>query len=114
MAENRKYKRVDVGSICVPSEETKRKNPDAMDYIKLNPRAAKDLIEALESAGDKGLFLNLETRSSKLASLENAVENGKLSEEHASPARERIENTPWYNPETKEGFVRFSVVLVNK
>lgn len=114
MAENKKYKRVDVGSVCVPSAETKKKNPGAMDYIKFNPRATKDLIEALEAAGDKGLFLNLETKESKLASLENAVENGKMSEEHAAPARERIEKTPWFDRETGEGFIRFQLVLVNK
>jgi len=52
------------------------------------------------------MYLNLESRESQLNGIELAVENGKLSEENAAKARERVEAIP--------DFVRFSIVLVTK
>ena len=97
------YKRLDVGSVVKADRE---KDPNAMDYIKINSRAKEALINALQNMGEKGLYLNLESKESKLVSIENAVENNKLSPENAAKARERAEAMP--------DFVRFNIVLVQK
>jgi len=96
-----KYSRVNAGSVV------KAKTKGEMDYIKINPKAKDDLIEALQNMDpEKGMYLNLESRESQLNGIELAVENGKLSEENAAKARERVEAIP--------DFVRFSIVLVTK
>lgn len=96
-----KYSRVNAGSVV------RSKVKGDMDYIKINPKAKDDLIEALNNMDpDKGLYLNLESKESQLTGIELAVENGKLSEENAAKARERVEAIP--------DFVRFQIVLVTK
>ena len=96
-----KYKRVNVGSVIKDKDKTKP------DYIKINPKAVPDLLQALQNYNEEqGLFLNLESKESQLNGIELAVENGKLSPENAAKARERIEGTP--------SFVRFQIVLVSK
>ncbi len=96
-----KYKRVNVGSVVKDQDKTKP------DYIKLNPKAIPDFIEALQNVKEgENMYLNLESKATQLSGLEYAVENGKLSPENAAKARERIEATP--------EFVRFQVILVNK
>ena len=73
------------------------------DYIKVNgDHLVKD-----------GMYLNLDTRTSQLESLNAAVMNGKLQEETAAKIRETIEKVPWYTPPTEKepakGFVRFQI-----
>lgn len=75
------------------AEILKSKDPTKPDYLKIT----EDITLK------KGDFLNLESKKSRLASLEKAVENGKLSEEVAGKIREGIEKTP--------EFVRFQVTI---
>lgn len=84
------YKRVEVGSVL------KSKDPTQPDYIKINT----DVVLK------KGDILNLESKKSKLASLEKNIENGKLSGDLADKIREGIEKMP--------EFIRFSIVKVTK
>lgn len=57
-------------------------------------------------------FLNLDNRKTQLQSLENAVSEGKLSEDIAEKARERINKVPWADKENKEGFVQFEISVM--
>jgi uncharacterized Zn finger protein len=84
------YKRKEIGSVL------KSKDPSQPDYIKIN----EDIVLK------KGDILNLESKKSKLASLEKNVENGKLSGDLADKIRESIEKMP--------EFIRFSIVKVTK
>jgi hypothetical protein len=94
MSNTKKYARNNIGSIV------KSKDPNKSDYIQIR----KDLKEALVlNAGD---FISVETKAFQLASLERAVASGKLSEEQAAPARERINKIP--------DFVRAELVVINK
>lgn len=84
------YKRFQIGSVL------KSKDASQPDYIKINEDVTLK----------KGDILNLESKKSKLASLEKNIENGKLSGDLADKIREGIENM-------KE-FVRFDIVKVTK
>lgn len=84
------YKRTQVGSVL------KSKDPTQPDYIKIN----EDVVLK------KGDILNLESKKSKLASLEKNIENGKLSGDLADKIREGIEKMP--------DFVRFEIVKVTR
>lgn len=82
-----KLKRQVVGSVCKATEEAKKKNPNAVDYIKMR---------------ESGKIYRLESPAYQLKSLEEAVTAGKLSEEVAGKVRERIEKIP--------DWVRFELV----
>ncbi len=82
-----RMKRRVVGSICKPTDEAKKKNPNAVDYIKMR---------------DGGKIYRLESPAYQLKSLEDAVAAGKLSEDVANSVRERIEKIP--------SWVRFELV----
>lgn len=84
------YKRTEIGSIL------KSKDPSQPDYIKIN----EDITLK------KGDTLSLESKKSKLASLEKNVENGKLSGDLADKIRGDIEKMP--------DFVRFQIIKVTK
>lgn len=84
------YKRVQVGSVL------KSKDASQPDYIKINA----DVVLK------KGDILNLESKKSKLASLDKNVENGKLSGDLADKIRGDIEKMP--------DFVRFEIIKVTK
>ena len=81
----KKMKRRVVGSVC------KSKDPGKVDYIKMRD-------------GDK--IYRLESPAYQLKSLEDAVAQGKLSEDLASKVRERIEKIP--------DWVLGEVILVTK
>ena len=96
-----KYKRYNVGSVLKSKEAGKN------SYLRLGGYNAEALMKALAKGdGEKGITLSLESKKSQLTSLEEAVAAGKLSEENAGKARERINKIPDY--------VLFEVVLVEK
>jgi hypothetical protein len=84
-----KYNRTTIGSV-VKGQDGKP------DYIKMN----KDVV--LKS----GDYLNLESKAMQLKSLDEAVNNGKLSEEVADKIRENVNKIP--------DFVRFQIVKIDK
>ncbi len=84
------YKRKQIGSVL------KSKDVSQPDYIKIT----EDIVLK------KGDILNLESKKSKLASLDKNIENGKLSGDLADKIREGIEKMP--------DFVRFEIVKVTK
>lgn len=84
------YRRKQIGAVL------KSKDPTQPDYIKIN----EDVVLK------KGDILNLESKKSKLASLEKNIENGKLSGDLADKIREGIEKMP--------DFIRFEIVKVTK
>ena len=83
----KKFRKV-IGSV------QKSKDASKPDYIKIS----NDVVLT------KGMFLNLESKKQQLASLEAAVEQGRLKEEYAVKARERIEKIP--------DFVRFEISVL--
>jgi hypothetical protein len=85
-----KWKRTVIGSIV------KNKDPKKGDYIKVN--GAHVLTD--------GQYLNLESKAAQLASLKEAIAEGKISGDNAKAAEERINKIP--------DFVRFQVVAVAK
>lgn len=85
-----KTRRVEVGSVVKSKEKGKP------DYIKVS----QDVVLK------KGQYLNLETKADRLASLDAAVESGKLNEEIAAKIRENVEKQP--------DWVRFSVSYIEK
>jgi len=95
-----KLKRLTIGSICKPQDETKSV------YIKLRGDTIDDFIEILKKANKKdGMYLNLESQKDQLASLDTAVKNGKLTEEIATKIRTRVEKIP--------AFVRYEIVALS-
>lgn len=72
MAARKKLKRQVVGSVCKPKQEGQ------VDYIKMRD----------------GKIYRLESAKYQLSQLENAVSQGKLSEEIAEKVRERIGKIP--------------------
>lgn len=84
------YKRTKVGSIL------KSKDTTQPDYFKIDN----------DISLKKGDILNLESKKSKLASLEKNVENGKLGGDLAEKIKGDIEKMP--------DFVRFEVIKVTK
>jgi len=90
-----KYKRTNIGSVI------KSQDPTRSNYIKLNLRNTGGTITLTD-----GQTLSVESKAYQLKSLESAVSSGKLSEENASKARERIEKIP--------EFVLGEIILVNK
>ena len=83
------YKRMVIGSI-VKGKDGKP------DYIKMS----KDV------SLKQGDFLNLESKSSQLKSLEAAIADGKLTGEIGESIKDRLEKIP--------DFVRFEIVKVSK
>jgi hypothetical protein len=86
----------------------KRKDGNG-DYIKFryDSDIKEALLKAIAGSGEGSeLYLNLESKQKKLASLEKALSEGKISEDKAVKARERIEKIPDY--------VRFEIVLVTE
>lgn len=84
------YKRQKVGSVL------KAKDSSQPDYIKIDS-------DVLLKKGD---ILNLESKKSKLASLEKNIELGKLSGDLADKIKEAIDKMP--------DFVRFEIIKVTK
>jgi hypothetical protein len=79
-----KPKRLTIGSVY------RSKDPTKSNYIQVR----KDLKEPIVlSAGD---FIQVESKKFQLESLAAAVAAGRLSEEIATKARERIEKIPEY------------------
>jgi hypothetical protein len=72
--------------------------------IKKRKDGSGDYLEIKEAVA-VGMY-NLESKASRLKSLEEAVENGKVSEELAVKRRESINKTP--------DFVRFEIVQYTK
>lgn len=100
-----KWKRSVVGSI-LKSKPDKEGNPQP-DYISFNSYGRDALVKALMSMeSDKNLTLKLESKKFQLDSVDEAVKAGRLSEENAEAARERISKM--------KDFVRFDVVLLTK
>ncbi len=85
-----KYKRTVIGSVL------KSKNPGELDYIKI-----KDAISF--AAGDT---ISLESRESRLASIDKALAEGKMDEDMAAKIRDSVDKMPT--------FVRFNLVKVSK
>jgi len=77
----------------------KSKKPGENDYIKIT----EDVVLK------KGEYLSLDTKTSKLSSVQKALENGRLSEEIASKITEKIEKTPWLDKDKPDTFVRFEI-----
>lgn len=90
-----KYRRTTIGSVVKSSDPTKS------NYIKLYLKNTGGSITLTD-----GQTLSVESKSFQLKSLESAVAAGKLSEENASKARERIEKIPDY--------CLGEIILVNK
>ena len=84
------YKRLKIGSVL------KSKDVSQPDYIKID-------VDVVLKKGDS---LSLESKKSKLASIEKAVENNKLSEEVAEKMRGFAEKIP--------DFVRFEIVQITR
>lgn len=77
----------------------KSKKAGENDYIKIT----EDVVLK------KGDFLSLETKESRLSSVQRALENGKLSEEIATKIIEKTEKTPWLDKAKPDTFVRFEI-----
>lgn len=71
-------KRVVLGKIC------KSKDPGKSDYIQIDH----------DVSFGKGDYISLESKGSRLKSLDAAVEAGRISEENAEKARAAIEKMP--------------------
>lgn len=82
-----------IGSILKPSAETLAKNPKAGRYIKIN----EDVVLS------KGTIINLESKQSKIESLQAALASGKLSEEYVEKLIAQAEKMP--------DFVAFDLVV---
>ena len=80
-----KYSRTTVGSIV------KSQDPTKSNYVKFYLKNTGGSLTVTD-----GQTLSAESKSYQLKSLEAAVAAGKLSEENASKARERIEKIPEY------------------
>ena len=79
----KKSRRLTIGSVV------KSKDPAKSNYIKLNLKSTGGTVTLTD-----GQFLSVESKSFQLKSLEGAVQAGKISEENATKARERIEKIP--------------------
>lgn len=89
----KKYSRQTIGSVM--------KSKTGSKYIKIN--LGKDGGSVTLNQGD---ILSVESKAEQLASLDGAVDSGKLSTEIADKVRERINKIP--------EFVIAEVVLTNK
>lgn len=101
-----KYNRIKVGDIYKGQvSEDGVKKPD---YLKLstNQLSRDALVNALTTAGDKGVVLNLHTKAEQLASLNDAEAAGKIKGEWIASKRERLTSIP--------DFIRFELILVQK
>lgn len=83
-----KYRRQTIGSVI------KSQDPTKSNYIKLYIKNG-DKSSGSVTLTD-GQTLSVESKAFQLKSLESAVAAGKLSEENAEKARERIEKIPDY------------------
>lgn len=101
-----KYARSNIGSI-IKSQDPENKS----DYIQIR----KDLKEPIVlKAGD---FIQVETVEFQLKSVERALASGKLSEENADKARQRIQDGVAKRKSlAKDGkdFLRAELIIVNK
>lgn len=84
------YRRIKVGSIL------KAKDASQADYIKID----NDIVLK------KGEFLSLESKKSKMETLERNIADGKVSGELADKIMEGIEKMPT--------FVRFEIIKIIK
>ncbi len=80
-----RYSRTTVGSVV------KSQDPSKSNYVKFYLKNTGGTLTITD-----GQTLSVESKSFQLKSLESAVAAGKLSEENASKARERIEKIPDY------------------
>lgn len=85
-----KWKRTNVGSVCKDSKDKTK------SYIKFS----RDV------EFKKGDIINLESADEQMASLQEAVVGGKISEDFAQKIKERIEKIP--------DWVRFELVHISK
>lgn len=85
-------RRMNIGNICKSKDENKS------DYFQVR----KDLKEPVTLKA--GQFLSIESKSFQLASLDSAVNAGRLSPENGEKARERINKIA--------DWVRAEVILV--
>lgn len=92
-------KRVVLGSIL------KSKDASKPDYLKLRLDRKDDFKRLLEGA-DRDVILNLESKKTRLASIEKAVLAGTMTEDMAERIRETVEKMP--------DFVRFEVTTYSK
>lgn len=77
--------RKSIGNVC------KNKDPNKANYIKIRTDLKEPVVL---KAGD---FINVESKKFQLASLEDAVQAGRLSQENGAKARERIEKMADWN-----------------
>lgn len=90
-----KYARTTIGSVV------KSQDPSKSNYIKMYLKNTGGSITLTD-----GQTLSVESKAYQLKSLEAAVAAGKLSEENAEKARERINKIP--------DFILGEVILVSK
>ena len=77
----------------------KSKDASKSDYIQIDKNLKEPVVLK------PGQYIQVESKAYKLASIQRALENGKLSEENANKARERAEKMP--------DFVRGELVLLS-
>lgn len=94
-------KRLKVGSVVKSKEKGKP------DYIQMTGKQAQLLAKHLSQFEDNDkVFINLESKESQIASLEAAMESGKLDAEYAKKQIGFAENIP--------DFVRFELIVLEK
>lgn len=99
-------KRIKVGSVNKGKVDPATGKPKP-DYIQLNPFQVNALKGVLNNLGkDETLYINLESKVAQLASLDNAVANGKLDEAYAEKQKGFLEKMP--------EFVRFELIVLDK
>jgi len=100
-------KRVKVGSVNkskVVDEKTGKPRPD---YIQISPFEVKVLKGILAKLGpEEKLYINLESKASQMASLDAAVEAGKLDATYAEKQKGYVEKIP--------DFIRFELIVLDK
>ena len=98
--------RIKVGSVNKGKvdPETGKAKPD---YIQLNPFQIKALKGVLATLGtEETLYINLESKAAQLASLQAAVESGKLDVDYAEKQMGFVNKVP--------DFVRFELFANSK
>jgi hypothetical protein len=94
-------KRLKVGSV------NKSKDKSKADYIQMTPFEVKAFKTFLSKVGPEDkVFINLESKAAQLASLDAAVESGKLDAAYAEKQKGYVSNIP--------DFVRFELIILDK